>query len=197
MDALRVAITAFTLLVAAPAQATSVSQWRPFVAEASARFGIPVTWIERVIRAESGGIAMLDGSPITSRAGAMGLMQLMPRTWAELRSQLQLGDDPYDPRDNIIAGTAYLRLMYDRFGYPGLFAAYNAGPGRYAAYLEGRARLPGETVTYLAVTSGPDVRELAPPDATTVPLFFIRRDDRSNSVEKGGEGRSALFVLRN
>jgi soluble lytic murein transglycosylase-like protein len=48
-----------------------------------------------------------------------------------MRGRLGLGTNPHDPRDNILAGTLYLRLMYDRFGYPGLFGAYNAGPGRY------------------------------------------------------------------
>ena len=60
----------------------------------------------------------------------MGLMQLMPGTWSEMRLMLGLGGDPFEPHDNIMAGTAYLRMVYDRFGYPGLFAAYNAGPGR-------------------------------------------------------------------
>ncbi|HTE80213.1 MAG TPA: lytic transglycosylase domain-containing protein, partial [Reyranella sp.] len=77
-------------------------------------------------------------------------MQLMPGTWAEMRAKLSLGDDPNDPRENILAGTAYLRLMYDRFGYPGLFAAYNAGPGRYADHLRSARALPGETRAYLA-----------------------------------------------
>src|SRR3546814_4666575 len=83
------------------------------------------------MQAESAGLTHLHGRPITSRAGAMGLMQLMPGTWAAMRQQHGLGGDPYDPRDNILAGAAYLRAMYDRFGYPGLFAAYNAGPARY------------------------------------------------------------------
>jgi len=127
-----------------------VARWRPFVAEASRRFGVPAAWIERVIRAESGGRAVLGGRPVTSRAGAMGLMQLMPRTWAEMRSAHGLGSDPYDPRDNILAGAAYLAWLYRRFGYPGLFGAYNAGPGRYAAWLSGRGALPDETRAYLA-----------------------------------------------
>ena len=96
----------------------------------------------------------MHGQPITSRAGAMGLMQLMPGTWKLMRERLGLGPDPHDPRDNILAGTYYLRLMHDRFGYPGLFAAYNAGPGRYAAYLAGRSRLPGETAAYLRTVTG-------------------------------------------
>lgn len=125
-------------------------RWTSFIREASERFGIPEAWIRRVIRAESAGRTRLGGRPITSRAGAMGLMQLMPGTWAEMRSKYKLGPDPHDPRDNILAGTAYLRAMYDRFGYPGLFGAYNAGPGRYEAHLAGRASLPAETVAYLA-----------------------------------------------
>jgi SLT domain-containing protein len=102
------------------------------------------------MRAESGGKTVLNGRPITSHAGAMGLMQVMPGTWRPLRDSLNLCNNPHDPHDNIIAGTAYLRMMYDQFGYPGLFGAYNAGPGRYAAYLRGKSRLPAETIAYMA-----------------------------------------------
>lgn len=119
---------------------------------------------------------MLDSRPITSRAGAMGLMQLMPGTWAEMRRAHSLGPDPYDPRDNILAGTAYLKHMYDRFGYPGLFAAYNAGPNRYAEHLATGVALPSETVAYLEKVSGssaplPRTAAAAPP--TTI--FVVRR----------------------
>jgi len=150
---------AVALLVASPAAADPprtdlVSRWHAEIAEASARFGVPVAWIERVMRAESGGQTMLGGRPITSHAGAMGLMQLMPATWAAMRAAHGLGRDPHDPHDNILAGTAYLRAMYDRFGYPGLFAAYNAGPGRYAAHLTSGRALPTETRAYLAQVSG-------------------------------------------
>jgi soluble lytic murein transglycosylase-like protein len=137
-------------LQSAPVEADTVERWRPFIEEASIRSGIPSAWIERVMRAESGGRTALDGRPITSRAGAMGLMQLMPATWAEMRAVLGLGTDPHDPRDNILAGAAYLRLMYDRFGYPGLFGAYNSGPARYAASLATGRPLPAETRAYLA-----------------------------------------------
>jgi hypothetical protein len=65
-----------------------------------------------------------------------------------------LGQDVNDPRDNILAGAAYLRAMYDRFGYPGLFAAYNAGPARYADHLATGRHLPAETVAYLATVGG-------------------------------------------
>lgn len=174
MKACALALAAFALTL--PAAAQSVARWQPLIAEASVRFGIPVAWIERVMRAESGGRTMLGGRPIVSHAGAMGLMQLMPGTWAEMRAALGLGDDPHDPRDNILAGTAYLRLMYDRFGYPGMFAAYNAGPARYADHLTRGRALPQETRAYLASVAGPltgsGVAESSPPPPT---LFVVRR----------------------
>ena len=150
MAGLRVAITALALLAAAPADAQSVVHWRPYIEAASARFGVPVEWIERVMRAESGGRTVLDGRPITSHAGAMGLMQLMPGTWARQRGRYSLGSDPFDPRDNILAGTSYLREMYDRYGVAGFLAAYNAGPGRYESWFAGRRSLPLETRRYVA-----------------------------------------------
>jgi SLT domain-containing protein len=85
----------------------------------------------------------------------MGLMQIMPGTWRDMRAALGLGNDPHAPRDNILAGTAYLRAMYDRFGYPGLFAAYNAGPARYARHLATGRRLPAETIAYVANVAQP------------------------------------------
>ena len=115
------------------------------VREASQRFGIPEHWIYAVIRIESAGRMRA-----VSSAGAMGLMQLMPGTWARQRDRFALGSDPFDPRDNIMAGTSYLREMYDRYGAAGFLAAYNAGPGRYEAWLDGRRSLPLETRRYVA-----------------------------------------------
>lgn len=145
------------------ADAQALDRWSAHVREASARFAIPEEWIRRVMRAESGGRATLDGRPIASRAGAMGLMQLMPRTWAEMRLTHGLGSDPHNPRDNILAGAAYLRTMYEKFGYPGLFAAYNAGPKRYAEHLATGRPLPAETVTYVAAVRRSPARPLAAP----------------------------------
>lgn len=136
-----------------PAGAQGIDTWRPYMVDASSRYGIPVAWIERVMRAESAGRTHLNGRPVVSRAGAMGLMQLMPSTWRSVRTVLGLGADAFDPHDNILAGTYYLRMMYDEFGYPGLFAAYNAGPARYRAALAGRA-LPAETIGYVAGITG-------------------------------------------
>ena len=149
------------LLVASPVRAETVATWQPYIAEASQRFGIPESWIMQVMRAESGGRTRQNGRLIRSRVGAMGLMQLMPATWNDMRLRFGLGNNPDDPRDNILAGTAYLRLMADRFGYPGCFAAYNAGPARYAAYVAGRSRLPAETIAY--------VRTVAPRGQTVTP----------------------------
>src|SRR5204862_8023728 len=85
-----------------------------------------------------------------SRASAMGLMQIMPQTWNELRTRYGLGVDPYDPHDNILAGAAYVRQLHDRYGESGFLAAYNAGPGRYENHLATGRPLPGETQTYVA-----------------------------------------------
>lgn len=120
------------------------------VAEASQRFDIPERWIWRVMHAESRG-----NRRAVSRAGAMGLMQIMPPTWAMLSARHRLGDDPFDVRANILAGAAYLRAMWDRYGDVRLMlAAYNAGPGRADAYAAGRRGLPAETLAY--------VRQIAP-----------------------------------
>ncbi len=188
---------AAALVAANPAHGETVADWRPLVVEASRRFGVPVTWIERVMRAESGGRTMLNRRPIVSRAGAMGLMQLMPGTWSEMRAALGLGSDPYDPRDNILAGTFYLRRMYDRFGYPGMFAAYNAGPGRYAGYLEGRHALPGETTAYLAsVTDAPPAPLLA--RTARRPGIFVALRGSAVVLQAGGAPAAAtgLFAIR-
>lgn len=117
------------------------------IAEASARFAIPEHWIRAVMQVESAG----DPRAV-SHAGAMGLMQVMPGTWAALRQEHGLGADPFGPRGNILAGTAYLRAMLDRYGtVGGMLAAYNAGPGRYDAYLSEGRPLPAETRAYVAM----------------------------------------------
>nr|WP_292997586.1 lytic transglycosylase domain-containing protein [Novosphingobium sp. UBA6272] len=115
------------------------------VTEASQRFGLPESWIYAVMRTESAGRI-----GAVSSAGAMGLMQLMPGTWARQRARLGLGSDPFDPRDNIMAGTSYLREMYDSYGTTGMLAAYNAGPGRYEDWRDRGRPLPVETRAYVA-----------------------------------------------
>ena len=119
-----------------------------FVSEASRRFRIPVSWIRAVIRVESRGDVFT-----ISRKGAMGLMQIMPSTWTMLRARYGLGANPYDPHDNIVAGTAYLRELHDLYGSPGVLAAYNAGPARYEESLISGQPLPAETQDYVAALS--------------------------------------------
>jgi soluble lytic murein transglycosylase-like protein len=126
-----------------------MDRWQPFITEASERFSIPEKWIRTIIRIESGGRTTLFGKPITSGAGAMGVMQLMAQTYDEMRARNGLGADPYNVRDNILAGTAYLHDLYTRYGYPHLFAAYNAGPGRLEQALKHRSALPAETRAYV------------------------------------------------
>lgn len=111
--------------------------------EASNRFHLPVHWLRAVMRAESGG----EAKSVSSK-GAIGLMQLMPATYAELRTRYDLGADPFDLHDNIQAGAAYLRELLDQYGENGFLAAYNAGPGRYEDHLRGRS-LPTETTDYV------------------------------------------------
>lgn len=145
------------------------ARWHAEIAMASQKFNIPEAWIEAVIQAESGGETMFDGRPITSPKGAMGLMQLMPQTYTDMRNRYSLGADPYDPANNIMAGTAYLRLTYDAFGYPGLFAAYNAGPDRYIRSLAGE-NLPSETKLYLAKLVRLTTNQPVAPPSVFVPL---------------------------
>src|SRR5690606_19979965 len=134
---------------AQPAPATDTPASYPYaahIAEAAQRFGIPEHWIAAVLRAESA-----EDAHAISSAGAMGLMQVMPATWAELRARHGLGRDPYDARDNILAGAAYLRVMWNRYGnVAAMLAAYNAGPARYDEYLATGRTLPPEPRAYLA-----------------------------------------------
>jgi soluble lytic murein transglycosylase-like protein len=127
------------------ASASSTPLLTAFIAEASQRFQVPVAWIRAVMHVESGG-RLHSVSP----KGAMGLMQIMPKTYAGLRLRYHLGEDPYDAHNNILAGAAYLREMHDRYGSPGFLAAYNAGPERYDEHLATGRPLPLETQNYVA-----------------------------------------------
>lgn len=153
------------------------ARFDPFLTEASARFRIPEEWIRAVLAAESA-----HDIRAVSSAGAMGLTQVMPGTWEELRGRYRLGDDPFDPRDNILAGAAYLREMLDRYGtIGGMLAAYNAGPARYDEYLTSGRPLPAETRDYVAalapilggkpLPTGADTNVSRPIDWREAPLF--------------------------
>ena len=185
------------------ARSAAVHPYAGHVADAARRFGIPEAWIWAVMRVESGG-----NSRAVSRAGAMGLMQIMPATWAGLRTRYGLGPDPFDVRDNIMAGAAYLREMHDRYGNASaMLAAYNAGPGRYDDFVSRGRPLPAETVGYLAqlapITGGSGAVEVAvsaPPDpfAWRRAALFVRTasaapdavDVRSSNGEDASEPQS-------
>ncbi|WP_352527057.1 MULTISPECIES: lytic transglycosylase domain-containing protein [unclassified Mesorhizobium] len=170
----------------------SAGPWSGHIREAAKRFAIPERLLRGVIQIESFG----DVRALSSK-GAMGLMQIMPATWEELRIKYRLGDDPYKPRDNILAGAAYLREMLDSFGRSGFLAAYNAGPGRYKEHLSAGRPLPRETVDY--------VRKLAPLLNGAVPsprrarqgrgrasslgaTIFAHPHDIGNAAASGGNG---------
>ncbi len=171
-------------LATAPAAAATAHPYAVHVTEAAQRFGIPEAWIWAVMRAESNG----DPAAV-SRAGAMGLMQIMPGTWSQLTARYGLGDNPWDVRANIHAGVAYLREMVDRYrDLPTALAAYNAGPGRIDDWRQRGRPLPTETTAYVAKlawnlgTSGIASPAVMPavPRAPAAPSW----------------GDAALFVLR-
>lgn len=145
MAALKAIGLALVLLVAVIAGATDAPPYEAEIAAAAHRFDLPQNWIKALIKAESGG----DANAVSVK-GALGLMQLMPDTWTEMRDRYGIEGDVLDPAANIMAGSAYLAEMRHRFGYPGLFAAYNAGPARYEAHLRDSMPLPAETQAYLA-----------------------------------------------
>ncbi|WP_413783084.1 lytic transglycosylase domain-containing protein [Novosphingobium resinovorum] len=180
------------------ARSATVHPYAGHVADAARRFGIPEAWIWAVMRVESGGNARA-----VSRAGATGLMQIMPATWAGLRSRYGLGPDPFDVRDNIMAGAAYLREMYDRYGNASaMLAAYNAGPARYDDFVSRGRPLPAETVGYLAqlapITGGSGAVEVAasvPPDpfAWRRAALFVRTGSAASDAVgvQSGSGETA------
>ncbi|ADH90167.1 Lytic transglycosylase catalytic [Ancylobacter novellus DSM 506] len=189
-----------TAQTVSPTVAYSVTSYAAFIDEAAQRFQLPASWIRAVLQAESGG----DPRAV-SPAGAMGLMQITPATWDQLRAHHALGADPFDPRDSILAGAAHLRQLHDRYSsIHAVLAAYNAGPARYEASLTGKP-LPPETRTYIAALapiinkeSAAGATELVRPMAQSwreAPLFAAPTE-RSNPVDAGflAPRSGALFV---
>ncbi|RWO70212.1 MAG: lytic transglycosylase domain-containing protein [Mesorhizobium sp.] len=151
---------------------SSSDPWSAYIREAAKRFAISERLLRAVMHVESVG----DVHAVSSK-GAMGLMQIMPTTWEELRIKYRFGHDPYQPRDNIFAGAAYLREMLERFGRNGFLAAYNAGPGRYEEHLATGRPLPRETIDY--------VRKLTPLINGSVPIPIRARQGagRASALE--------------
>ena len=97
--------------------------------------------------AESGG----DPHAVSPK-GAMGLMQIMPGTWAELRGRLGLGTDPFDPRDNIFAGTAFLRRCVIAMVIPACSPLTTPARPAMTAISRPVTPLPAETQRYISAS---------------------------------------------
>jgi soluble lytic murein transglycosylase-like protein len=184
-----------------------MDRWQPEIRAASRRFAVPELWIHAVMMIESGGRTMMgDNAPIKSSAGAMGLMQIIPQTWQRMQRRYGLGSDPNTPRDNIMAGAAYLRELYNIYGYPGLFAAYNDGPGMLEAHRRLQQMMPAETTAYVwniasILSTGARLpsRTASPPPANTVaapvavvaakPVVVARQHKPSDGFDDEDDGR--------
>jgi len=129
---------------------TLLDRWNPVVREAAKKFHVPPLWLRAVMRNETGGRTVQPGDrPITSSAGAQGIMQLMPDTYSQMAAAHGLGADPFVARDNVFAAAAYLAWLKQRYGFPGMFGAYNFGPGNWEDHLHHKRALPAETRNYV------------------------------------------------
>lgn len=128
-----------------PARKRGSHKYEDVVIEEAKRQGIDPNLALHVLYKETGNLSNPEN--VRSKAGAIGVMQLMPRTAKEL------GVDPLDPMQNIRGGVAYLKQMYNKYEDPVLAAAaYNAGPGRVDRALksgQGLTSLPRETRGYI------------------------------------------------
>ncbi|MBU4288906.1 MAG: lytic transglycosylase domain-containing protein, partial [Proteobacteria bacterium] len=98
----------------------STSKYDHFISEASIKYGVSFLLLKALIKVESN-----FNPKAVSKAGAMGLMQIMPENFDALKIT-----NPFNPRENILGGTLYLKQLMTRFGgkLPLALAAYNAGP---------------------------------------------------------------------
>ena len=129
-------------------------KYESMVIQEAQRLGIDPNLAVHVLYKETGNLK--DPETARSKAGAIGVMQLMPKT------AKGLGVDPLNPEENIRGGVTYLKQMYDKYQDPTLaLAAYNAGPGRLDKALksgQGIMGLPRETQNYVRMASGGEVK---------------------------------------
>jgi hypothetical protein len=137
--------------VAPPAErrARGSHPYENMVAAEAERIGLDPNIAVHALYKETGNLKNPESA--RSRAGALGVMQLMPRTAKEL------GVDPLNPEENVRGGVMYLKQMYDKYKDPTLaLAAYNAGPGRVDKALrsgKGIEALPRETQNYVMASN--------------------------------------------
>jgi hypothetical protein len=133
--------------VAPPAErrARGGHKYENMVAAEAERIGLDPNIAVHALYKETGSLKNPESA--RSRAGAIGVMQLMPKTAKEL------GVDPFNPEENVRGGVMYLKRMMDKYQDPTLaLAAYNAGPGRVDRALksgQGITALPRETQNYV------------------------------------------------
>jgi soluble lytic murein transglycosylase-like protein len=171
----RIAAVIFASGIASPLAAAPSATCAEHLDEAAQVSGLPESLIAAVLHVESRG-----NSAAISPAGAKGCMQIMPTTWDSLTARYALEANVYDPRANMIGGALYLREMVERYGLPGGLAAYNAGPGRYEAWLDGRRNLPRETINYVAQIAPVSGGNAAPP--RVLPVAAVEPSWRQSSL---------------
>jgi hypothetical protein len=170
-----------------PAVKKGSHKYEDLVIQEATRQGVDPRLAVHVLYKETGNLANPESAK--SKAGALGVMQLMPGTAKEL------GVNPLDPMENIQGGISYLKKMYAKYQDPALAAAaYNAGPGRLDRALRsegGIGNLPRETRNYMVgLASGGEVKhfqyggstmggfEDLPPDD-----IFVPRPDLSDVID--------------
>ena len=157
----------------------SVEDCRAHAPEAALRSGLGLDVVVRVMRAESGG----DADAVSPK-GAIGCMQIMPSTWADLTARYPLGTDPFNARLNMIGGARYLAELTSQFGMAGAYAAYNAGPTRYIRSIATGVSLPAETVAYvgrLGTKTSPAVATLVRVRWQKAALFIARNEAQQDA----------------
>jgi soluble lytic murein transglycosylase-like protein len=123
---LRPPVPAVTTTIESVVAVPAAHAYDALIREASTRYRVDATLIRSVMQTESAFDALA-----VSRAGALGLMQLMPDVAAELGVE-----DPFDPRQNVMGGAKYLRRLLDQYrgSLPLALASYNAGATSVAQY---------------------------------------------------------------
>ncbi len=125
----------FICFIASNAFAADESKYDDYIAQASSTYGVDASLIKAVIKQESAFRDDVGNGDVLSSAGAVGAMQLLPSTGADMGFSL---DELKTPETNIMAGTKYLKYLIDNSNIPNnvpdILAAYNAGPGNYQQY---------------------------------------------------------------